>query len=123
MFAYTREVDDALVVGAGILPAWLARGDSVAVRGLRTPAGIVSYTMRLASIDGSAVTPREMTPGAAVAVEIVLEPGVTAPSGGLVIRSPLDRPLRAASVDGRAVQIAGAAVRLDHWPSRVLLRY
>jgi hypothetical protein len=123
MFAYIREEDDALVVGEGILPAWLARGDSVTVRGLRTPAGIVGYTMRIASIDGSAVTPRETTPGAAVSVEIVLEPGVTAPSGGLVIRSPLDRPVRTASVDGRAVQVEGAAVRLDHWPSRVLLRY
>ncbi|CAN5877390.1 discoidin domain-containing protein [soil metagenome] len=123
MFAYVREEDDALVVGAGILPAWLARGDSVSVRGLRTPAGIVGYAMRTAPIDDPAVTPPEATPGADVLVEILLEPGVTAPSGGLVIRSPLDRPVRTASVDGRAVPVEGDEVRLDHWPSRVLLRY
>jgi hypothetical protein len=106
MFVYWREDDDALVVGAGILPEWLAAGDTVRVRGLRTPAGTVSYRM---TRDGDDII-------------LDLNPGVSVPSGGVYITSPLEQPLRSATVDGRAVSVDGPAVRLGHWPRRVVLR-
>jgi hypothetical protein len=45
LFAYERDGDRALVLGAGIPPAWLD-GPGVAVRGLRTPYGPLAYTLR-----------------------------------------------------------------------------
>jgi hypothetical protein len=110
MFAYNRYADDALVIGAGILPEWLARGDTLVVRGLRTEYGTISYSMNLK--------------GDAVEVRFSGSPRV--PPGGIEVRSPLDRPLRAASADGRAVtrlDVTSDAVRLSAWPRQLLLRY
>ena len=38
MFAYNRDLDDALVLAAGVPTAWL-QGEGIAVQGLRTPQG------------------------------------------------------------------------------------
>lgn len=43
LFAYER--DDAIVLAAGIPDAWLA-GEGIAVEGLRTPGGPLSYSLR-----------------------------------------------------------------------------
>jgi hypothetical protein len=108
MFAYSDEDSGALVIGAGILPEWMGAGDSVSVRGLRTPNGIVSYTMRVTG-EG---------------FEITFERGVTVREAGVIINSPSNRPLREAIADGRAVQVHGTGdVRLGHWPAQILLRY
>ena len=45
LFAYEREADGALVLAAGVPPAWLD-GPGVAVRDLRTPYGPLSYAVR-----------------------------------------------------------------------------
>src|SRR5204862_15672 len=45
LFAYERDADRALVLGAGIPAAWL-RGRGIAVEGLRTPYGSLSYSLR-----------------------------------------------------------------------------
>jgi hypothetical protein len=45
LFAYEREADRALVLGAGIPVAWLD-GRGIAVEGLRTPYGPLSYSLR-----------------------------------------------------------------------------
>ncbi len=45
MLAYERESDSALVIGAGVPESWLA-GDGIAVRGLRTRWGTLSFTLR-----------------------------------------------------------------------------
>ena len=44
MFAYERERDGALILAAGIDPRWL-QGGGVAIRGLRTPWGMLSYSL------------------------------------------------------------------------------
>src|SRR6202166_4034826 len=44
LLAYEREADQALVLAAGVPPAW-AKGGGVAVRGLRTPYGTLDYTL------------------------------------------------------------------------------
>ena len=43
LFAYGCDRDDALVLAAGIPPAWLA-GGGIAVQGLRTPYGVLGYS-------------------------------------------------------------------------------
>lgn len=45
MFAYHREVDDRLVLAAGIPARWLG-GEGVAIDGLRTPQGKFGYALR-----------------------------------------------------------------------------
>ncbi|HVG43954.1 MAG TPA: hypothetical protein VM890_04465, partial [Longimicrobium sp.] len=80
----------------------------VSVRGLSTHHGPLTFTMRAA---GNAVSVR-------------FEPGLRTPPGGIVLRSPLDRPVRSATVDGRKVEVFdGAEVRLRALPRRVELRY
>jgi hypothetical protein len=45
LFAYEREGDHALVLAAGVPSTWLD-GDGIALTGLRTPWGPLSYTLR-----------------------------------------------------------------------------
>ncbi len=45
MFAYHREVDDRLVLAAGIPARWLG-GEGIAIDGLRTPQGQFGYALR-----------------------------------------------------------------------------
>jgi hypothetical protein len=106
-FAYEREADAALVVGAGIPAAWVTEAPGVAVRRLSTHYGPLTFTMR-ATGD---------------VVRVRFEPGLRAPPGGVILRSPLDRPIRSATVDGRRVVADGAEVRLRTLPGRVELRY
>lgn len=66
--AYVRESDEALVLGAGILPEWV-NGDGIAVRGLRTEYGPLSYTAK--AEEGG--------------VRFRIDGGLTVPPGGIVI--------------------------------------
>jgi F5/8 type C domain len=106
-FAYEREADGALVVGAGIPAAWVTEAPGVSVRGLSTHYGPLSFTMR-------------ETGGV---VRVRFELGLRTPAGGIVLRSPLDRPIRSVTVDGRRVTTDGAEVRLRTVPRVVELRY
>ncbi|CAN5171800.1 discoidin domain-containing protein [soil metagenome] len=107
MLAYTREDDSALVLGAGVTQDWLV-GSGVAVRGLRTEYGALSYTMRREG---------EM-------VRVRVQGGVRVPPGGIVIRSPLARPIREVTVDGRTMGPATPReVRVERVPAEVVLRY
>jgi hypothetical protein len=90
LFAYEREEDSALVVGAGVSDRWLD-SPGVTVRGLHTWWGPLSYTMQ-----------RE---GGTVRVRI--SAGVRVPAGGLRVASPAGAPLRSASVDGAAATMDG----------------
>jgi hypothetical protein len=83
LFAYEREEDSALVVGAGIRDAWLA-DSGVRVHDLHTWWGALSYTM-------------QRSQGAVV---IHLSSGVRVPAGGLRVTSPAEAPVRTATVDG-----------------------
>jgi hypothetical protein len=108
-FAYERADDGALVVGAGIPAAWVTEAPGVAVRGLSTHYGPLTFSMRAAGNE----------------VRVRFEPGLRTPPGGIVLRSPLDRRIRSATVDGRTVAVSadGAEVRLRALPRRVVLRY
>jgi hypothetical protein len=70
LFAYERQADHAMVLGAGLPASWL-EGKGVAVRDLRTPYGRLGYT--LSSKDGRA--------------ELVITQPIDAP-GGLVLSLP-----------------------------------
>lgn len=107
MFAYEREADSALVIGAGITEAWLA-DSGVAVRGLSTWWGPVTLMARREGDD----------------VRVRLGEGLRVPPGGLVIVSPLDWAPRGALVDGaRVTPDATGAVTIRRVPADVVFEY
>src|SRR5690606_6384985 len=66
LFAYSREIDQSLVIAAGIPASWLD-GQGVTIDGLRTPYGELGYTLRR---DGDMV-------------RLKLHPGIRLPPGGV----------------------------------------
>jgi F5/8 type C domain len=94
LFAYERTADSALVVGVGIPAAWVNEAPGVEMDGLRTWYGPLTLRMRA---DGSTVRAR------------ITGPGLRVPPGGIVLRTPLDRPIRRATVNGRAVSVGADA--------------
>ena len=103
MFAYVREVDDSIVLAAGVPAAWF--DDGVSIEGLRTPQGTLGYSLRR---EGDALVLR-------------VDPDAGLPEGGLVLPWPYDGEPGAATVDGEPaewrdgelrVQSAGANVRM-----------
>jgi len=74
MFAWEREADESLVLGAGIPLEWVRSPGGVRVAGVRTIYGPLSYSMR--------------AQGGAVAIRI--EEGLDIPPGGIVVVSPID---------------------------------
>jgi len=85
LFAYSRDLDDALVVAAGIPSSWLA-GEGVSVANLRTTYGPLGYS--LVERDGR--------------VLFTLSPDTKVPPGGVVLTWPYATAPGATRIDGRA---------------------
>jgi hypothetical protein len=101
MFAYTRESDDALVIGAGVPADWL-EGEGVSVSGLRTPQGALSYSLQ-ASGD---------------TLRLRLREGLSLPKGGVVLSLPPQ--WRKAQVGGGAT-IRNGEVRVGRIPADITI--
>ncbi len=96
LFAYVDEEAQTLVVGAGVQRGWIDEAPGVAVRGLRTPLGPLTYTMRRdADGDGNGL------------IVIRVEGGLAVPPGGIVVKGPWPATVRAARLDGRPVRPRG----------------
>jgi hypothetical protein len=106
MFAFERESDSSLVIGAGIPASWVSQKPGVEVKGLSTHYGRLSYTMRATGNT----------------VEIHVE-GVRVPPGGLKIQSPLDRPVRSISVNGEQVWRTSPGLTIRTLPASIRLGY
>ncbi len=107
LFAYEREADSALVVGAGVSDAWLD-GPGVTVKELQTWWGPVSYTMRRS----------------AGVVQVALSGGLRVPSGGVRVCSPAAQAARRALVDGSPATIeADGTVAVRSLPASVTFEY
>jgi len=78
MFAYERDADSSLVIGAGIPASWLREDDGVGVTGLSTHYGLLTYSMRAAA-DG---------------IQVKVSSGIRMPRGGIIVRPPLGREAR-----------------------------
>jgi hypothetical protein len=105
LFAYERERDQALVLAAGIPPAWFA-GAGVAIDRLPTPFGLLSY--RVTATDQ--------------ALTLTLGPG-DVPPGGLVFPWPLTTPPGNAQINGKPAPWRGAEPELviTERPATILL--
>jgi hypothetical protein len=109
LFVYEREADQALVIGAGIPPVWMASPEGVTVKRMPTWHGTLHYRMAMSGPD---------------TVRVRLSGDVTVPPGRIILHSPLDRPLREVMVDGqRTTTFTANAVTLDQFPVEVELRY
>jgi hypothetical protein len=104
MLAYARERDSSLVVGAGVPLAWVESGEGVRVRGLGTPYGELSFTMRLS--------------GDSLVVRI--EGGLRLPPGGIAVVPP-QVPWAAASLDGEPVALASQGLVVRRLPATAVL--
>ena len=105
LFAYERDADRSIVIGAGVPHDWLA-GSGVAVSGLSTPYGRLSYRLRRDGAD---------------AVLLDVDGGLAVPEGGLVLSWPGGDALPRATVDGRDAAWDGRELRIRSAPARVRL--
>ncbi|HWJ21965.1 MAG TPA: discoidin domain-containing protein [Gemmatimonadaceae bacterium] len=114
MFAYDREADSALVVGAGVPSRWTTEAPGVSVRGLRTVYGALDLAMR-AERDS--------------VVRVHVGAMERVPRGGVVVRPPLARPVRSVTVNGAAAAATRdaasgeAEVVVRRLPADVAFRY
>ena len=107
LIAYERAQDDELVLAAGVPEAWLA-APGVRLRGLPTWWGPLDLTL--------------VASGPA-RVRFVFGGTLRPPPGGLVLESPLARPLREVVVDGNAAPAADPRrLHLRSVPREVELR-
>jgi hypothetical protein len=107
MFAYERESDSSLVVGAGIPEKWVREENGVSIRGLSTHYGRLGYAMRAAGKD----------------FDVRIDAGVRIPAGGVVVRSPSDRKLRQVLVNGTVVTPGPGEVVVRSLPASITFRY
>jgi hypothetical protein len=103
MFAYEREADDALVLGAGLSEAWMAGG--LTVKNLSTRHGPLSY--RLSTVAEGHV--------------LELAGGVVPPAGGVRLAWPLPGPLPRASYPGGDLRWSGRELVLPSGPATIRL--
>ncbi|MHB1044927.1 MAG: discoidin domain-containing protein [Thermoanaerobaculia bacterium] len=92
LFAYEREEDAALVVGAGLPERWVRSERGVSVRGLGTPYGPLDISLAAAG----------------TGVRVRLAGLRELPPGGLVVRPPLPANPRTATIDGRPLALSPA---------------
>ncbi len=104
MFAYTREIDDSIVLAAGIPIDWLD-GEGITIRDLRTPNGKLGYSLR--HVQGE--------------VRLDLDPGLRLPAGGLVLPWPYATRPGATRVNGAPADWEKGELRITALPARVVI--
>jgi hypothetical protein len=105
LFAFERDGDHALVLAAGVPPEWLA-GSGIAVKGLRTPGGQLSYSLKR---DGGNLILR-------------VAGGAQVPPGGFVLVWPGRQPPPAATrVNGKPARWEGRELRFREVPATVVI--
>lgn len=109
LFVYEREADQALVIGAGIPAAWVESPEGVTIKRMPTWHGTLNYRMALSDPN---------------TLRVRLTGDVTVPPGYIVLHSPLDRPLRAVTVNGQTLtRFTADTATLDRFPADVEFRY
>jgi len=102
LFAYSRDLDDSLVVAAGIPADWLA-GEGVSVANLRTTYGPVGYSLR--ERDGRVV--------------FALSADTNVPPGGVVLTWPYATAPGATTVDGKPVTWRNGELKIGRAGAKV----
>ncbi len=109
LFAYERQSDQAMVLGAGITSDWLDAG-RVAVRNLRTPYGLLAYEVA--------------RHGKRIVFDIGGKSGK--PPGGWIIALPPLDPVSTRQrifLNGKAIQRTAGEIHVRSAPARVIVDY
>lgn len=105
LFVYEREGDDALVLAGGVPLDWID-GRGVTVKDVRTPYGLVTYSLRR---DGDTIV-------------LEMPESVPVPPGGFVLPWPGKMPPpRSIRVNGDPAQWHGSELRFRSLPARVVI--
>jgi hypothetical protein len=105
LFVYERERDQALVLAAGVPAAWL-EGPGVTVTDLRTPYGLLRYSLKR---EGETLVMR-------------LTGGTRMPPGGFVFVWPgRQAPPVGARVNGKAARWNGSELHFAELPARIVV--
>lgn len=108
LFAYEREDDDSLIIGAGVDARWLV-GRGIAVSGLPTWHGSLDLTMK-------------RKPDGTVLVD--LRGGLRLPRGGFIVRPPSDRAICALTINGKAAtNFTDHEAVVRELPAQVIISY
>ena len=107
MFAFERESDSSLVIGAGIHEKWVREDSGTGIRGLSTHYGKLSYSAKTAGAE----------------VEVIIAAGTRIPPGGLVVRSPADKAPVRATLNGRPAKLAAREVVVRSLPAVIRFGY
>jgi hypothetical protein len=108
MFAYERESDSALVIGAGIPGRWVNDTNKVVVKGLPTYWGKLNYSV--GTSNGK--------------IDYLVSGKIDFRKCHLVVESPLEARIKSAEVNGVRVPVVdGRSVEMDRLPARVQLDY
>ena len=104
LFAYEREDDRALILAAGVPPAWL-RGGGIAIERLRTPYGPLSYSLRQ---EGSRTI-------------LHIAAGMQLPPGGLIFAWPDRRPPHSTRINGKPASWQNRELSIRELPADVVV--
>jgi hypothetical protein len=102
MFAYERELDESIVLAAGVPVAWLS-GKGIAIEGLHTAHGPLKFSLVRSE--------RRLT--------LQVADGLQLPPGGLVLPWPYEGEPGAATINGEPVPWSGRELRIGGVPAKV----
>ncbi|AKK67605.1 discoidin domain-containing protein [Xanthomonas translucens pv. undulosa] len=102
MFAYARDIDDSLVLAAGVPVAWFD-DKGIAIQDLRTPQGELSYQLR-----------RQKN-----RLTLSISGGLRVPSGGLVLPWPYPGEPGRTQINGEPAQWEHGELRIQSLPADV----
>lgn len=111
MFLYEREADHALVLGAGVADAWVLDPTGVTVDGLPSYYGPVNYSIRSHESSGK------------IEVTVKVDRLASTPGGGVILESPLARPIRSVTGDGQLTAPGTREIKLTRLPAVVTVIY
>ncbi len=103
LFVYERVADRSLVLAAGVPAGWL--GEGVAIEGLRTPYGTVSYSL---AQQGSRIV-------------LDLASGSRVPPGGFVFAWPLETAPGETRINGRGARWQNGELVIRELPVRIVV--
>jgi len=104
LFVYEREADQSLVLAAGVPTEWLG-GSGIAVKDLRTPYGLVSYSLK--------------HQGGRLLLQVT---GSHVPPGGFVLVWPGPQPPpKSLRINGQSVRWRGNEARVHKVPAGVVI--
>ncbi len=109
LFAFEREADGSLVIGAGLPWEWVSSETGVSVERMPTQYGVLHLAIRSES---------------AGSVTVRLSGDLTMPPGGIIVQPPLPEPLKSVHVNGIPIGSFGPDQALVRsFPAEVVLEY